>query len=205
MNIAILGDSSLARNLGYRYMNRGINVVFGVKRNYTITDIAWKIYNKNSDKVLPYPAAIAGADLVFICCETQCLPGICDSLLQARDPKKIIVDCTNGTYEEENGGDAFPLMEKLGTKNLYKAFNNLGLDYPLSDPLGIIQETYFCGENNENKTKLKKWIELAGFKAIDAGEYDSARLLEAFYQLKLKIARQQQQQNKLCHFKLISH
>ena len=203
MNIAILGDSALARNLGYRYMNRGINVVFGVKKNFEITDIAWKIYNKNADKVLPYAAAIAHAELVFICCETKCLPGICDSLRQVNDPNKIIIDCTNGTYAEEKAGDTFPLMEKLGSKNLYKAFNNLGLDYPLSDPLGVIQETYYCGANNENKSKVKKWIELAGFKAIDAGEYDSARLLEAFYHLKLKIARQQQQ-NKQCHFKLIS-
>lgn len=203
VNIAILGESKLARNLGKRYMNRGIEVIFGVKNNFEIKDIEWKIYNKYLDKVLPYTEAIAKADLVFICSENECLPSICESLLQQSNPETIIVDCTNSSYTEGYSGGTSLIQEKLGHKNLYKAFNNLGIDYPISDPLGVIQETYYCGENNENKAKVKKWIELAGFKAIDAGAYDSAQLLEAFYHLKMKIAHQQKQ-NSQCHFKLIS-
>jgi predicted dinucleotide-binding enzyme len=203
MNIAILGESKLARSLGNRYMNRGIDVIFGVKTNFEIRDIEWKIYNKLQDKVLPYSAAIAKADIVFICCENECLPSVCDALLQENNPETIIIDCTNSSYTEGNAGNASLIQEKLGDKNLYKAFNNLGMDYPNSDPLGVIQETYYCGENNENKARVKKWIELAGFKAIDAGAYDSAHLLEAFYHLKMKIAHQQNQ-NSQCHFKLIS-
>ncbi|MFO7826926.1 MAG: NAD(P)-binding domain-containing protein [Cyclobacterium sp.] len=202
-DIAILGESKLARTLGNRYMGRGINVTFGVKKGFEITDIEWKIYNKLSDKVLPYKEAIEKSEVVFICCENDCLKTICNLLQQAESQKKMIVDCTNGVYGAGLECNTSAIKKLLGGKNLFKAFNNLGLDYPNSDPLGIIQETYYCGDNNENKLKLKKWIELAGFKAIDAGAFENATLLEAFYHLKMKISHQQEQRNN-CHFKLIS-
>ncbi|MBD3628040.1 NAD(P)-binding domain-containing protein [Cyclobacterium sp.] len=202
-DIAILGESKLARTLGNRYMGRGINVIFGVKNDFEITDIEWKIYNKLSDKVLPYQEAIEKADVIFICCENDCLKTVCQLLQQAENQDKIIVDCTNGVYTSGLESNTSAIKKLLGGKNLFKAFNNLGLDYPNSDPLGIIQETYYCGDNNEHKQKLKKWIELAGFKAIDAGEFENATLLEAFYHLKMKISNQQQQSSN-CHFKLIS-
>lgn len=73
------------------------------------------------------------------------------------------------------------LSEMLDSELVFKAFNNLGLDYPQSDPLGIIQEAYYCGKDNDHKLIVRRMIELIGFRAIDAGEFDSAMLLEAFY------------------------
>ncbi|SHN21575.1 hypothetical protein SAMN04488057_11119 [Cyclobacterium lianum] len=198
-DLVILGESKLARTLGNRYMGRGINVIFGVKPDFEITDIEWKIYNKLMDKVLPYEEAIEKSDVIFICCENECLETIC-GLLQNQN--KVIVDCTNGAFTAGIASNTLAIKKHLEGSHLFKAFNNLGLDYPSSDPLGIIQETYYCGDDNEHKQKVKKWIELAGFKAIDAGEFENAGLLEAFYHLKMKISNQQQSSN--CHFKLIS-
>ena len=86
---------------------------------------------------------------------------------------------------------------------VFKAFNNLGLDYPNSDILGVVKETYFCGNGDLDRIRVKRLIELIGFKAIDAGKVDNAYLLEAFYQLSKEITVQKKE-NSNYHFKLIS-
>src|SRR5690606_13845567 len=76
----------------------------------------------------------------------------------------------------------------LGHQKVIKAFNNLGLDYPHSDPLGLIKETYYCGDELKEKIRVKRLIELLGFKAIDAGGLQNAYLLEAVYHLRNEIS-----------------
>lgn len=203
MKVAILGETKLARTLGNKYFSRGIDVVFGVRENFEIIDIEWKIYNKTSDKVVPYVEAIESAGVVMVCCENNQLKDIYKVLIETDFKNKIIIDCTNGVFGEGFNCNS-PLIKKLlDSEMVFKAFNNLGLDYPNSDPLGIIQETYYCGKDNEHKIKVRRLIELIGFRAIDAGAFDSAALLEAFYHLKMKISSQQAVKSS-CHFKFIS-
>ncbi|MEX2565787.1 MAG: NAD(P)-binding domain-containing protein [Cyclobacteriaceae bacterium] len=203
MKVAILGETKLARTLGNKYFSRGIEVIFGVREKFEIIDIEWKIFNKFSDKIFPYEEAVMKSNMIMICCENKELNTICQVLLESSLTDKIIIDCTNGVYGEGFNCQTPSIKKLIGNNLVYKAFNNLGIDYPSSDPLGIIQETYYCGKDNENKLKVRRLIELIGFRAIDAGEFDSAALLEAFYHLKMKIS-DQQTVNHTCHFKLVS-
>jgi predicted dinucleotide-binding enzyme len=77
------------------------------------------------------------------------------------------------------------------------------LDYPNSDVLGLVKETYFCGEEGTEKQKVKKLIEKSGFKGIDAGSSQNALLLEAFFHLGREITFNKKEPIEY-HFKLIS-
>lgn len=203
MNLAILGETKLAITLGNKYLSRGMNVVYGVKKNFEITDIEWKIFNKSADRMLSYAEAIQSADIIFICCENQSFKKICQTLSATEIKEKILIDCTNGIFSTGFNCNTALLKKYAGNLKVFKAFNNLGLDYPSSDPIGVIKETYYCGEDCQEKGKVKKLIELVGFTAIDAGEFESALLLEAFYHLKMKISSLKAE-NTDYHFKLIS-
>jgi predicted dinucleotide-binding enzyme len=203
MKIAILGETKLAITLGTRYLSRGMDVFYGVAKNFVFTDIEWKIFNKSVDRMQSYEEAIENADVVFICCENKSLKKICQALSNVEVESKIIIDCTNGIFSTGFNCNSSLLKKHAGDQRVFKAFNNLGLDYPGSDPLGVIKETYYCGEDCPEKFKVKKLIELIGFTAIDAGEFESALLLEAFYHLKVKISSLKAEKTDY-HFKLIS-
>ena len=50
-------------------------------------------------------------------------------------------------------------FKNLWPKEYLQSFQQLRFDYPNSDVLGLIKETYFCGEEGPEKQKVKKLIE----------------------------------------------
>ncbi|MFD2033619.1 NADPH-dependent F420 reductase [Belliella marina] len=204
MKLGILGGTTLSKTLGNKYLSTGANVVFGVRQGFETVDVEWKILNMFSDKVFSYKEAIDKSDIILICCENEHLVKVCEALKEVDLTDKLLIDCTNSAYNKYFYCNTTFIQESIGgTPPIYKAFNNLGIDYPKSDVLGMINETYFCGEKGNDKCRVKKLIELIGFKAIDAGEIESALLLEAFYHLKKEITFTKRE-NTDYHFKLIS-
>lgn len=203
MKIGILGATKLATTLGNKLLSSGSEVIFGVREDFEAKEIEWKILNMYLDKVFGYLEVIQRSDIILICSENEHLPKICHSLSYADLTDKTIVDCTNGSFGKDFAWNT-PIIQKfINDKELFKAFNNLGLDYPKSDLLGLIKETYYCGEDGPEKLKVKRVIDLCGFKAIDAGEIESAMLLEAFYHLRREIAIHKSEKTEF-HFRLIS-
>jgi 8-hydroxy-5-deazaflavin:NADPH oxidoreductase len=203
MKIGILGATKMATTLGNKMLSAGCEVTFGVREDFEAKEIEWKILNMYLDKVFGYLEVIERSDIILICCENEHLPKVCHSLEYADLTEKTIVDCTNGSFGKVFSYNT-PLIQKfLNGKEVFKAFNNLGLDYPKSDLLGLIKETFYCGEDGPEKMKVKRVIELCGFKAIDAGEIESALLLEAFYHLRKEIACHKREKTDF-HFRLIS-
>ena len=206
MKIAIIGESKLALNLGNKFISRSIDVVYGVGNDFELKDkhISWKLANpSSSERFLTYKEAIDRADVLFLCCENDCYKEICQLIGESSLPAKCIVDCTNSSYPKGFNYNITMLKKHAKATKVFKAFSNLGLDYPSNDPLGLIKETYYCGEECEEKLMLKKLIAQAGFNPIDAGDFDSAMLLEAFYHLKIKISASHTQKSGF-DFKLIS-
>lgn len=203
MKIGILGATKLTTTLGKKLLSSGSNIIYGVRDNFEAKEIEWKILNRFPSQVYSFVDAIEKAEIILICCENEQLPEVCQSFLNIDLSDKIIIDCTNGRFENNFSCNSFLIQKSLGKKNIFKAFNNLGLDYPNSDVLGLIKETYFCGEEGPEKLKVKKLIEKSGFKAIDAGSSQSAYLLEAFFHLGKKIALNKKEKTEF-HFKLIT-
>jgi predicted dinucleotide-binding enzyme len=203
MTIGIIGGTKLAGNLGNRFIARGIEVVFGVREEFNYLQVEWKILKLQKSKVCGYCEAIEQADVVLICCENEYLPKVCHCLSNPICRDKLVIDCTNGQYKPEFGCNTAYIGKTSGHQKVIKAFNNLGLDYPHSDPLGLIRETYYCGDEPSDKLLVKRLIELLGFKAIDAGKLENASLLEAVYHLRNEISVMKSA-GMDCHFGLMS-
>lgn len=204
MKLGILGGTNLSKTLGKKYIDAGLSVVFGVRNDFDTEATEWKVLNRFYDRICPYESAIIQADIILICCENEHLENICNALKSVDLEDKLIIDCTNSCFTNDLVNINTLKIKKSTPNNLvFKAFNNLGLDYPNSDILGIVKETYFCGDGNVEKIRIKRLIELIGFKAIDAGQMENAILLEAFYHLSKEITWQKKEQSNY-HFKLIS-
>lgn len=202
MKLGILGGTNLAKSLGKKYIDVGQSVVFGVRKDFDIEESDWKVLNKYYDRLCPYESAITQADIILICSENEFLTTICNTLRYTDLKDKIIIDCTNST-NKINWSNTNKIKKAAPNNMVFKAFNNLGIDYPESDVLGIIKETYFCGDGEFERVKVKRLIELIGFKGIDAGQMSNSYLLEAFYQLSKEISLQNKTESNY-HFKLIS-
>ena len=188
MTIGIIGGTTLAGTLGNRFITRGVEVVFGVREEFNFKPVEWKILQWQKRKVTGYCEAIEEADIVLVCCENEYLPKVCQCLSNPKTRGKLVIDCTNGQFKPELGCNTSYIEQSSGHQKVIKAFNNLGLDYPHSDPLGLIKETYYCGDELKEKIRVKRLIELLGFKAIDAGGLQNAYLLEAVYHLRNEIS-----------------
>jgi 8-hydroxy-5-deazaflavin:NADPH oxidoreductase len=204
MKLGILGGTSLAKTLGKKYIHAGLNVVFGVRSDFDTEETDWKSLNRLHNRICPFESALIQAEIILICCENQYLSDICFSLTQVDTEGKVIIDCTNAQYDKKLEASNTRLIKKAAPKaHIFKAFNNLGIDYPKSDELGVIKETYYCGDEVPDKIRVKRLIELIGFKAVDAGKINNAPLLEAFYHLSKEISWNKKDMSNF-HFKLVS-
>ncbi len=204
MKLGILGGSTLSKTLGKKYLEAGLSVVFGVRPDFDKEASDWKNLNRLHNRICPYESAIIQSEIILICCENQYLSEVCVALKNVDLEDKIIIDCTNANYDRNLASKNTRLIQKAAPKaSLFKAFNNLGIDYPNSDVLGIIKETYFCGDSNSGKIRVKRLIELIGFRAVDAGKMTNAPLLEAFYHLSKEISWNKKEPSNY-HFKLVS-
>lgn len=204
MKIALLGGTSLAKTLGKKYIEAGVDVVFGVRHDFDTEQVEWKMLNRLYNRICPYESAIIQSEIILICADTAFIPEICQALKSVDTESKLIIDCTNAHYDKKLAISNTLLIQKAAPKaHLFKAFNNLGVDYPTSDILGIIKETYYCGDDIPDKIRVKRLIELIGFKAIDVGLINNAPLLEAFYHLSKEISWNRKDQSNF-HFKLIA-
>lgn len=205
MTLGIIGGTKLAVTLGNRFIARGVDVVFGVKEEFSYKQVEWKILQLQKSKLVGYCEAINNSDIILICCENEFLPEVCDCLRKPECREKLIIDCTNGQYRPDLGCNTTYIQKVSGHEKVVKAFNNLGLDYPHSDPLGLVKETYYCGDEPADKSKVKRLIQLIGLKAIDAGKLHNASLLEAVYHLRKEISFLKSESGEFdCHFRLLS-
>ena len=204
MKLGILGGTMLAKTLGKKYLDAGLTVTFGVRSDFDTEVSDWKNLNRLHNRICPFESAIIQSEIILICCENQYLVDVCKALKDVDLEGKFIIDCTNANYDKIlASSNTEQIVNASPNAYIFKAFNNLGIDYPNSDHLGIIKETYFCSDNEIEKIRVKRLIELIGFKAIDAGKMDNAPLLEAFYHLSKEISWQRKDPSNY-HFKLVS-
>lgn len=202
MEIGIIGGTRLALYLGDVLSSRANIVRFGVREDFEAKGIEWKILKMSPGKVITYKKVIEESVFILICCENEYLSSVTEELKEADLEGKIIIDCTNASYTENMPCNTEMLKTAMEEGYLFKAFNNLGLDYPVSDPMGLVKETYFCGPDIPEKKIVSRLISAIGFKGVDAGSLGNAKLLEAVYHLRKEISLQKNE-NLDYHFKLI--
>ncbi len=204
MKLGILGGTSLAKTLGKKYIHAGLNVVFGVRHDFDTQENDWKMLNLLYNRICPYESAIIQSEIILICSENSYMKEISRALKNVDTSNKLIIDCTNAQYDKKLGTSNTLLLKRAAPEaHLFKGFNNLGIDYPSSDTIGVIKEVYYCGDDIPDKIRVKRLIELIGFNAVDAGKINNAPLLEAFYHLGKEISWNKNESSNL-YFKLVS-
>ncbi|GAA0880368.1 NADPH-dependent F420 reductase [Algoriphagus jejuensis] len=204
MKLGILGGTSLAYTLGKKYLEAGLLVVFGVSNDFDGEANDWKMLNRLYNRICPFESALIQSEIVLICCYNENFEEVCRALQNVDLGGKIIIDCTNAAYNQQLANANTAKILKIAPNiPVFKAFNNLGVDYPESDLMGIIKETYYCGDSIPEKNRVKRLIELIGYRAVDAGKMHNAQLLEAFYHLSKEICSNKKEQSNY-HFKLIT-
>lgn len=182
MKLGILGGTSLAKTLGKKYIHAGINVVFGVSPEFDTEEEEWKMLNKLHHRICPYESAIIQGDILMICGDIGALPEIWIALKNSDTDGKLIIDCTPNSHDHRLADRSTSLIQKAAPKALvFRAFNNLGIEYPLNDRLGKIKETNFYGPDITDKIRVKRLIELIGFKANLLEKGKNVHFMESNY------------------------
>lgn len=204
MKLGILGGTMLAKTLGEKYLEAGLSVVFGVRSDFDTKAEDWKQLNRLYNRICPFESAIIQSEIILVCCQNQCLAEICEVLKNVDQDGKLIIDCTNTNYDKilANANTQL-LLNSAPNAVVFKAFNNLGIDYQGSPDIADNRDVYFCGEGELEKIRIKRLIQLIGFRAVDAGDLDKAPLLEAFYHLSKEISWNKKE-NSNYPFKLVS-
>ncbi|MDX5339106.1 MAG: NAD(P)-binding domain-containing protein [Cyclobacteriaceae bacterium] len=189
MKLGILGGTSLAKTLGKKYIHAGISVVFGVSPEFDTEEEEWKMLNRLHHRICPYESAIIQGEILFICGDMGSLPEIWIALKNSDTEGKLIIDCTPTNPDKRLEGRSTYLIQKAAPKAIvFSAFNNLGIEYPLNDRLGKIKETQFHGEDVPETIRVRRLIELIGFKATRVDELKNVQNSENYYFLEKKVS-----------------
>ena len=168
MKIGFLGGTSLSNTLGKKYLEAGLEVVFGVSSDFDTEAPEWKLLNRLNHRICPYESAIIQSEIILICAETTSLAEIIKVLNTTETDDKIIIDCTNSDISQLPNS---VLIRSAAPKALhFRAFNNFGVDYPKMGIFRRLEETKVYGEAIPQKLRVRRLVELIGYKAIDADQ-----------------------------------
>lgn len=170
MKIAILGGTPLAKSLGKKYLEAGIGVAFGVGHDFDTEEPEWKALNKFFHRLMPYESAIVQGEFILLCYENADFPEVWVALKHTDTDGKIIIDCSNGSFDTKHGFTNEQLIQKaVPNAKVFRAFYNFDVNFDGYIRAGEKREAFFQGENGNEKNRVKRLIEVIRFKAIDKG------------------------------------
>ncbi len=171
MKIGFLGGTSLSNTLGKKYLEAGLEVVFGVSSDFDTEAPEWKLLNRLNHRICPYESAIIQSEILLICAENISLAEILKALSSAETNDKIIIDCTESDITQLP--NTVLIRSAAPKSHLFRAFNNFGVDFPKAGVFRRLTETKVYGEAIPQKLRVKRLVELIGYKAIDAGVFQN--------------------------------
>jgi NADPH-dependent F420 reductase len=194
MKIGVIGSGNMGGTLGLLWLERGHEVMFGVR-------------NKNSSRIQAIVSSTTGPLRVGSVAEA-CAYGevillavpwlaVEDVLKSAGDLKnKILIDCINPIAAGLTGlaigyttSAAEEIAGQAGGARVVKAFNTLGSGNLVDLSFGSDRaDTFICGDDKAAKKVVKRLAEDIGFNVIDSGPLSQARLLEPLAMLWISLA-----------------
>ncbi|MEN9221712.1 MAG: NADPH-dependent F420 reductase [Thermostichus sp. BF3_bins_97] len=197
MHIAILGAGQVGSSLAKAWAKHGHFILLGTRdpQSEKIQALLAELTQLGS----PTPQAADGATVVqkteVIVLSTPWAAAEA-TLHSCGDLKgKILIDCTNpiGPGFTLTHGHSTSGAEQVATwangARVYKSFNQTGYEgiaHPLFEGRRAVM--FVCGDESEGKQVVLRLTEEVGFEAVDAGSLASARLLEPYAMLWIKLA-----------------
>lgn len=193
MKIAVIGTGNVGGTLGSRWARNGHQVVF-VSRSPTSNKVLSLLESAGENASVGNVAdAVAGVDVVVLAVPWR----VAQTTIEAAGDLtgKIVIDCTNpiapglqlalGTTT--SGGEQ--VAEWAEEARVVKAFNTTGWEN-MADPVYDGQRTLMpiCGDDMAAKATVGELTEALGFEVVDLGPLDTARLLEPFALVWIRLA-----------------
>lgn len=196
-NIGVIGNTNLSCFIALKNMECGNNVLIGIgKDGNSNCFLNPKFYNSNF--FLSYHDVVLFSDIIFICEINSKLNYFLKVIKELKVENKIFIDCTVCDYSSKMLKYNYSsILNIVDSKCYFKAFTNLGLNYPLNDRMKIIRETYITGEKDHSIYSVNKLIQKLGFKPIYIGDNKYAGLLESFYHLISQIRSENSNESSL--------
>lgn len=194
MKIAILGAGNVGGTLSKAWAKHGHQVRFGVK-NPTADKTQALIDEIGSNaSASSVTEAAKDADVVVLATPWQATQQVIEECGNLTN--KIVIDCTNPLSDDFSTltiglttSGAEQVAEWAKGAKVYKAFNQTGWENMANPTVeGWKSVMFVCGDDENGKRTAIKLTEEVGFEAIDAGKLSSARLLEPYGLLWIKLA-----------------
>ncbi|MGL5066009.1 MAG: NADPH-dependent F420 reductase [Microcoleus sp.] len=198
MKIGIVGAGNVGGTLGRILVNKGHEIVFGVRDPQSAKVEATVEVTGGKARAASIREAAEYGDVLILATPWN---GTQDAIAQAGDlTGKIIIDATNPIELTPAGlaagltiGHTTSAAEEIAKwatgANVVKAFNNIGASCFENPQFGGQKATAFiCSDSVEAKKIAAEIAEEIGFAAIDAGDLKQARLLEPVGMLWIHLA-----------------
>ncbi|MFQ3614198.1 MAG: NADPH-dependent F420 reductase [Cyanobacteriota bacterium] len=197
MRIAILGAGQVGSSLARAWAKQGHSLLLGTrdpqseKMQALLTELAQ--LGSPHGEAADVATVAQGAEVIVLSTPWAAVEA---TLYQCGDLEgKIVVDCTNpiGPGFALTHGHTTSGAEQVATwangARVYKSFNQTGYEgiaHPLFEGKRAVM--FVCGDEPEGKQVVLQLTEEVGFEAVDAGSLASARLLEPYAMLWIKLA-----------------
>jgi NADPH-dependent F420 reductase len=192
MRIAIIGTGNIGGGLGRAWAAKGHAVTFGARDAADPDAVA--LGREIGATVTTIADALPQAEVVVLATPFAAVGAVASALPDWTG--RIVVDCTNPIGpgftllhgHSDSGAEA--VARQLPGARVVKSFSAQGAEV-LAHPVygGVPASNFYCGDDADAKTVVKRLVEDVGFEAIDAGGLASARYLEPLTMLWITMSR----------------
>lgn len=193
MSISIIGAGNVGKALGRAFVQRGLQVVYGVPDpDKSLREV--DVPEDGSVRVCATPDAVAASELVILAVPHAAVGAIARGIADWQG--KVLVDATNPLAPGLDGltlgittCGAEALAQLAAGARVVKAFNTTGAEnladarYP-----GTLPFMPVCGDDAAARQQVIALASLIGFDAVDMGPLKSARYLEPLAMVWIQLA-----------------
>jgi predicted dinucleotide-binding enzyme len=196
MKLAIIGAGNVGGALGANWVQKGHDIVFGVRDpKADKTQALLKSIGGKASASSPAEAA-ACADVIVLATPWPATEAVIRSMGNLKG--KIVLDATN-PLTKGPGGIALEIGHDISGgemvqswaagSSVYKTLNTTGFGN-MANPVfnGVKSAMFVAGDDETNKPKVLKLVGELGFDVVDAGPLRIARLLEPHAMLWIHLA-----------------
>jgi NADPH-dependent F420 reductase len=195
MKIGILGAGSMGGTLGRLWIERGHDVLFGVRNVDSPKTQRMLTTVGTTARTGSFDAAVEFGEIVLIAVPWEATQRVITPLA-ASLAGKVLIDCTNPIKPDLSGllvGHTTCAAEEIARwaprARVVKAFNTVGAGTLDDAKYGDHSASVFvCGDDDEAKQSVTQLANEIGFEVIDAGPLVEARYIEPLAMLWIHLA-----------------
>ncbi|MBI4220275.1 MAG: NAD(P)-binding domain-containing protein [Chloroflexi bacterium] len=192
--IAIIGTGRMATGLGRGWAGAGHSVTFGSRTPSAHQDLPSQV-GPNA-RVAGHREALRGAEVIVLAIPYREVEGFARANADGLR-NKVVIDISNPfrTSPDVRGAGAEITAAAIGAgARVIAAFkdNFAGTLLEPTDDQSRQRDVHFAGDDESAKRQFSKLVEDLGFRAVDCGKLENARVLDGMVPLMVELDRRYQ-------------